>query len=110
MLEARSLPSQRIDVRRLHVRVAMHAEVTPTLVVGEEDQDVGPFRAPCQRDQGWHGKGSNEERGGQNDSLETHRCASLIRIRPRLWEIGNRLASARFSAGWPAGQGRRSAV
>ena len=37
-----ALPRQLVEVRRLNVRIAVKAEVAPALVVGHDQQDVGP--------------------------------------------------------------------
>ena len=43
-LESRAIPRQGVDTGRPQVGITAEAQVAPTLIVGEEDEDVGPSR------------------------------------------------------------------
>ncbi len=61
--EAGTVTGQRVDVRGAEVAVAVEAEVTPALVVGQDDQDVGTSR---------RGKNGRQQRQGDGQQHSHH--------------------------------------
>ena len=42
-IKPRPIPRQRINVRRGQIGIAIQTEIPPTLIVGEDDHDIGLF-------------------------------------------------------------------
>ena len=61
-VEIRALPGQPVDVRGLHIRVAVTRQVAPAPVVGEDEDDVGLWRRDRRRDRPQQNK-RDEDKG-----------------------------------------------
>ena len=80
--EGGALSRQRVDVRRADVDVAVEAQVSPALVVGQKEDDVGPRRR-IRRPAG------GDRRGNEREEVQTTRkhgggpldCSMLLRLR-----------------------------
>ena len=67
----RAVARQRVDMRCRKIRVAMNAQVTPTLIIGEDDDDIGIFL--------WSLLGVSGKAGGGSKKRSSRKSAALHR-------------------------------
>ena len=62
-VETGARPSERVDIWRLNVAVAIEAEIAPALIVGEQYEDIWLLRGGCEsrsQQQGQREKSANQ--------------------------------------------------